>query len=42
MSWIPTILAVFTAGVRLLYPLDQKKMDNITLELNTRRANELA
>jgi hypothetical protein len=25
-----------------LYPLDQKKMDEITLELNSRRASELA
>jgi GPH family glycoside/pentoside/hexuronide:cation symporter len=42
MSWIPTIVAVITAGVMSLYPLDQKKMDDITIELNNRRANELA
>ena len=42
MSWIPTVVAVITAGVMSLYPLDQKKMDNITLELNARRSNELA
>jgi len=42
MSWIPTIVAIITAGVMSLYPLDQKKMDAITLELNTRRANERA
>jgi GPH family glycoside/pentoside/hexuronide:cation symporter len=41
MSWIPTIVAVITAGVMALYPLDQHKMDNITLELNSRRANEI-
>jgi len=42
MSWIPTIVAVITAGVMALYPLDQHKMDNITRELNDRRAKELA
>jgi len=42
MSWIPTIIAAITAGVMALYPLDQKKMDIITIELNNRRANELA
>ena len=41
MSWIPTIVAVITAGVMALYPLDQKKMDNITHELNARRAKEI-
>ncbi len=42
MSWIPTIIALIAAGVMTLYPLNQKKMDNITIELNNRRANELA
>jgi len=42
MSWIPTIVAIITAAVMSLYPLDQTKMDNITLELNNRRAKELA
>jgi len=42
MSWIPTIVAVITAAVMSLYPLDQTKMDHITLELNSRRAKELA
>lgn len=41
MSWGPTIVAVITATVMALYPLNQKKMDAITIELNTRRANEL-
>lgn len=42
MSWIPTIIALMGAGIMLLYPLDQKKMDVITTELNNRRAIELA
>ena len=42
MSWIPTIITLIAAGFMTLYPLDQKKMDEITIELNSRRANELA
>jgi len=42
MSWIPTIIALITAGVMALYPLDQKKMDEITIELGNRRAKEVA
>jgi len=42
MSWIPAIIAFIAAGVMTLYPLDQKKMDAITLELNDRRTRELA
>jgi glycoside/pentoside/hexuronide:cation symporter, GPH family len=42
MSWIPTIIAFIAAGLMTFYPLNQKKMDAITLELNNRRANELA
>lgn len=42
MSWIPTIVALIAAGVMTLYPLNQKKMDIITTELNSRRAAELA
>jgi GPH family glycoside/pentoside/hexuronide:cation symporter len=42
MSWIPTIIALVTAGIMTLYPLDQRKMDEITIELNNRRAQELA
>jgi len=41
MSWIPTIITLIAAGVMTLYPLTQKKMDVITLELNARRAKEL-
>ncbi len=42
MSWIPAIIALIAAGVMTIYPLDQTKMDEITIELNNRRANELA
>jgi len=42
MSWIPTIIAFIAAGLMTFYPLNQRKMDAITLELNNRRANELA
>jgi GPH family glycoside/pentoside/hexuronide:cation symporter len=42
MSWIPTIVALFGAVFMLLYPLTQSKMDEITLELNRRRAGEEA
>lgn len=42
MSWIPTIITLIAAGVMTLYPLNQKKMDEITIELNNRRAKELA
>jgi GPH family glycoside/pentoside/hexuronide:cation symporter len=41
MSWIPAIIAFIAAGVMTLYPLNQKKMNEITLELNNRRAKEL-
>jgi len=37
MSWIPTIITLIAAGVMTLYPLNQKKMDEITIELNDRR-----
>lgn len=39
MSWIPAIVTVITASLMLLYPLNQKKMDEITSDLNERRAN---
>jgi GPH family glycoside/pentoside/hexuronide:cation symporter len=42
MSWIPAIITLITAGVMTLYPLNQKKMDEITIELIGRRAKELA
>ena len=40
MSWIPAIIAFIAAGFMFLYPLNQKKLDEITLELNTRRRKE--
>jgi GPH family glycoside/pentoside/hexuronide:cation symporter len=42
MSWIPTIITLIAAGIMTLYPLNQKKMNEITVELNNRRQNELA
>lgn len=42
MSWIPTIITFIAAAIMTLYPLNQKKMDEITIELNNRRAKELA
>ena len=42
MSWIPTIIAMMGAVLMVFYPLTQKKMDEITIELNNRRVNELA
>ncbi len=42
MSWIPSIVAFIGAALMTLYPLNQKKMDEITIELNNRRAKELA
>jgi GPH family glycoside/pentoside/hexuronide:cation symporter len=42
MSWIPAIIALMAAVVMTLYPLNQKKMDEITIELSNRRAKELA
>jgi GPH family glycoside/pentoside/hexuronide:cation symporter len=42
MSWIPTIITLIAAGIMTLYPLNQKKMNEITLELNNRRTKELA
>jgi GPH family glycoside/pentoside/hexuronide:cation symporter len=38
MSWIPAIIALVAAGIMTLYPLNQKKMDEITIDLNARRA----
>jgi GPH family glycoside/pentoside/hexuronide:cation symporter len=42
MSWIPAIITLVTAAVMTLYPLDQKKTEEITLELNARREKEMA
>ena len=40
MSYIPTIIIFVAAGFMFLYPLNQHKMDEITIELNKRRAKE--
>ncbi len=40
MSWVPTIVAFIGAVVMVVYPLDQKKLDEITLELNARRVKQ--
>lgn len=40
MSWIPSVVTALTACVMMYYPLNQSKIDEITLELNTRRLNE--
>lgn len=42
MSWIPSIVAFMGAALMTLYPLTQEKMDEITTELNERRAKEVA
>ncbi|MGQ1947010.1 MFS transporter [Geofilum sp. OHC36d9] len=42
MSWLPAIIAFVGAVLMIFYPLNQSKMDEITTELNKRRANELA
>ncbi len=42
MSWIPAIIALFGAALMTIYPLNQKKMDEITIELSGRRAKEVA
>lgn len=42
MSWIPTVIALLAAALMTLYPLTQSKLDEITLELNSRRALESA
>ncbi|GAA3647438.1 MFS transporter [Flavivirga jejuensis] len=40
MSWIPAIIALIAAGLMFFYPLTQKKLDEVTFELNARRALE--
>ena len=38
MSWIPALVALLGVGLMVMYPLDQKRMDEITTELGRRRA----
>jgi len=40
MSWVPAIITLVAAGLMFIYPLNQKKLDEITLELNERRFKE--
>jgi glycoside/pentoside/hexuronide:cation symporter, GPH family len=40
MSWIPAGVAIIAAAVMTLYPLNQKRLDEITLELQNRRLQE--
>lgn len=40
MSWIPALIALIGAGLMMLYPLDQEKMDAVTAQLNLRRQQE--
>ncbi|MBD0778004.1 MFS transporter [Maribacter sp. ANRC-HE7] len=40
MSWVPALITVLAAGLMFLYPLTQKKLDEITLELKERRLQE--
>ena len=42
MSYLPAVIAFLAAGLMIYYPLDQHKMDEITIELNNRRLNESA
>ena len=41
MSWVPAIITIVAAALMLLYPLNQNKMDKITLELKARREASL-
>ena len=40
MSWIPALITLVAAGLMLTYPLTQKKLDKITLELQNRRTSK--
>ena len=40
MSWIPALITLLAAGLMFLYPLTQKKLDEITLGLNERRMQD--
>ena len=40
MSWIPAVITVLAAVFMLIYPLNQKKIDEVTTELNKRRLEE--
>lgn len=40
MSWVPAIITLIAAGLMFLYPLNQKNLEEITLELKKRRIEE--
>ena len=40
MSWIPSLIGLLTAAILAFYPLSQKKMDAISIELQNRRSSE--
>ncbi|MBL4559481.1 MAG: MFS transporter, partial [Labilibaculum sp.] len=40
MSWVPAIIAILGAIFMTIYPLNQTKMNEITLELANRRIKE--
>ena len=40
MSWIPAAITVVAAILMFIYPLNQKKIDEVTTELNNRRLKE--
>ena len=40
MSWVPAVITVIAAIFMLIYPLNQKKIDEVTTELNNRRLKE--
>lgn len=40
MSWIPAVITVIAAAFMLIYPLNQRKIDEVTTELNNRRLKE--
>ena len=40
MSWVPALIAMSAALFMVFYPLNQRKLDEITMELASRRENE--
>lgn len=40
MSWIPALVALLAAILMTIYPLTQQKLDEITVELESRRQNQ--
>ena len=40
MSWVPAVITVIAAVFMFIYPLNQKKIDEVTTELNNRRLKE--